>query len=1171
MAGPVVKDSSDFCNPSVTHSMFEGQPLRNADRNYSCNQNMPTNQALGSAPCTSSMTHHTLLRVGSRSKVEALMAPPASDAATLRRQVESLQLDLEAHIENEQHLQAVNQQLRDRLELYMKQNHDNVEKAESEFNILHEDMEQTLELQHRLAQRSASLEKEKKSLEEALNIKMQEFEDERLSLQNQIHKMSDDLLVRTNAQAHADALQAELEATLAAKSNLETKLKNCLDGAVVLRNEVEKLYSDLCHLMEKEKRDRLLEQRHKMCLLRRFFHGLRIAMREQQLQNTRSLTAKSFAILNCSRRGLTSLQTAALRAKQIRLSYKQHAQACLEKCFKAWRLYHLATMKYRHAVIKRQKNQIHRIFFHWHQTVLAGKMSENDENRLTLISKRHWSAALKRRALRHWIRWIRYWAKPLKGKLETMQKHLEKLICGQAFALWKCFVRTSKTKRLRIVQATLHVRNQTQKRAFNRWHEAVMLNIMESLLIIKALNLRSSSLSQKIFKAWSLFVQWKHRNHVSRALAFRHYLHVLQVKAITGWKAGVKRQQAKARASQEVNRALARAAMLLWHEYHDLVSKKKWKERVADVFKGRKLRNVARNILLSWSERMRWKRSCNHVIHIMAYRRQQTLLNNALHSWMHFTLENLLIANAKFQNELLDAQEQCEAQKNQTTAVDVENLQLIDRLHAMSSDIAHLKITICEKGKQEEELHQSLEDTAVIQSTMQAELEQLRLQTEELELQSITLQKKLQCENGNDNDGGVQHTFKVEGLRRTIASLRTQIDEKSNQMEYYAKALKDTAQKLEGTSDESQEQLSNAFEIAGSLRKILEDRENQFATLEGNCRRKELEVGELQRKLTTSNEAFAETIESRDTRIRELEGILAQKQNEVQEAQQEIQDMRVSLDAKDGLVRKLEYEMKLKTDRESSRTKTFVSSMSSWSSAAGQLEALSGFQTNAHSLQMESMKHVYMQTKAALQKGISPDHCVSGYRLSAFKVQTKPSSDRKNYGASSLLQDKRPASLPSQPFSRDDDPMKSCPMNVEQLEDSFHTKSVNTNRMAEWQPNAGGAGSFTKPEQRDSENFPTDSVDEKHRMISSILEPLFREEPSCKVATSCEKVCYKGECAPSRGLHDDAKKHSGSDSSRSSNVRLFLEPVDSLHLEIQQLQTRILERMKSSSNSAAGN
>lgn len=53
---------------------------------------------------------------------------------------------------------------------------------------------------------------------------------------------------------------------------------------------------------------------------------------------------------------------------------------------------------------------------------------------------------------------------------------------------------------------------------------------------------------------------------------------------------------------------------------------------------------------------------------------------------------------------------------------------------------------------------------------------------------------------------------------------------------YCAQALKETGERLEGASDESQEKLTSAFEIAGSLRKLLEDRESQFATFEGNCR-----------------------------------------------------------------------------------------------------------------------------------------------------------------------------------------------------------------------------------------------------------------------------------------------------------------------------------------------
>lgn len=57
------------------------------------------------------------LRIGPRLRAEGLMVPPASDAATLRRQVAALQIDLEAHIDGEHRLQSINQELRERYEL----------------------------------------------------------------------------------------------------------------------------------------------------------------------------------------------------------------------------------------------------------------------------------------------------------------------------------------------------------------------------------------------------------------------------------------------------------------------------------------------------------------------------------------------------------------------------------------------------------------------------------------------------------------------------------------------------------------------------------------------------------------------------------------------------------------------------------------------------------------------------------------------------------------------------------------------------------------------------------------------------------------------------------------------------------------------------------------------
>ncbi|XP_024530433.1 meiosis-specific nuclear structural protein 1-like [Selaginella moellendorffii] len=238
-----------------------------------------------------------------------------------------------------------------------------------------------------------------------------------------------------------------------------------------------------------------------------------------------------------------------------------------------------------------------------------------------------------------------------------------------------------------------------------------------------------------------------------------------------------------------------------------------------------------------------------------------------------------------------DRKAQCEEQKQQTTAVDVENLQLIDRLHAMSSEIALLKITIAEKERQEEDLRHALEDGAVIEGSLHGDLEQQNMRIEELELDVLNLQ-----------------------------------------------ALKDTAEKLEGASDESQEKLTSAFEIAASLRRLLEDRENQYATLEGNCR-----IGQMQ------------------------------------EAQQEYQELQRKLDMEEGSVRRLQYEMKLRsgmrfviskdiancvTDRDSQRTKAFVSSLSSWTdTVSAKANQCSGPLTQING----SMRNVYNEARAALQ------------------------------------------------------------------------------------------------------------------------------------------------------------------------------------------------------------
>jgi len=55
-------------------------------------------------------------------------------------------------------------------------------------------------------------------------------------------------------------------------------------------------------------------------------------------------------------------------------------------------------------------------------------------------------------------------------------------------------------------------------------------------------------------------------------------------------------------------------------------------------------------------------------------------------------------------------------------------------------------------------------------------------------------------------------------------------------LQNYPQALRNTAETLEGSvADEYSEKRTRAIEIAGSLRKLLQERDKQFASLENTC------------------------------------------------------------------------------------------------------------------------------------------------------------------------------------------------------------------------------------------------------------------------------------------------------------------------------------------------
>lgn len=80
-------------------------------------------------------------------------------------------------------------------------------RADEELKALHKDLDRTLELQNKLAEKASTLEREKRHIEAALQKRVEEFEAERVLLRARIEDMTEDVRVKVEATAQAELLK----------------------------------------------------------------------------------------------------------------------------------------------------------------------------------------------------------------------------------------------------------------------------------------------------------------------------------------------------------------------------------------------------------------------------------------------------------------------------------------------------------------------------------------------------------------------------------------------------------------------------------------------------------------------------------------------------------------------------------------------------------------------------------------------------------------------------------------------------------------------------------------------------------------------------------------------------------------------------------------------------
>lgn len=525
----------------------------------------------GESPGAGSLTRmgpESTHRAGPRLRAEGLMVPPASDAATLRRQVAALQIDLEAHIDGEQRLQSINLQLRERLEVYMKQNHENVERAETELNTLHEDMEQTLELQRRLAQRATALEKEKKEIEAVLQRRVLEFENERTSLQTRIQSMGEDLRAKAEAQEKVNELQAELLSTLDVKAKLEERLETFAKETAFLKKRADDYSNELRDLILKEQLDQKLDKMGRKAVVRRAFINFQLGVSEQCIDRTHTVHAKKLYRHHCCKKIFYYLRMATQRASVIRRALDRHCKNTFNACWRIWklsmiakrmgveslkqqakaRLFHsmhvwvayiirlrLNPERYLLAVAHWERKCLQNYFERWLRTLRHWRLGAKEEKLLTGKALRHFSRSLLRYCYDSWQDWLKTYAGPKRKKFAVVQAHINMMTMKQATAAWRCIVYVKWVRRMKFEEATELSKTSSMKRTISRWQQGLRTVKIDKMRSLQAIAFRATKMGRSVLKGWRNFLQYSVHMRIYNKMAFRHYLHKLSVKEEEGF------------------------------------------------------------------------------------------------------------------------------------------------------------------------------------------------------------------------------------------------------------------------------------------------------------------------------------------------------------------------------------------------------------------------------------------------------------------------------------------------------------------------------------------------------------------------------------------------------------------------------------------------------------
>ena len=117
-------------------------------------------------------------------------------------------------------------------------------------------------------------------------------------------------------------------------------------------------------------------------------------------------------------------------------------------------------------------------FGRWNSLLQIGKLSPDDEQKLTIVAKEFWQDSACRRVFKSWMWWMDCLSKPRKLRLSGVRDHMNRLTQRQTLAAWRLFICLSHENKLKKQKACEYEETWRRRRFFCRYFDIISLLCM---------------------------------------------------------------------------------------------------------------------------------------------------------------------------------------------------------------------------------------------------------------------------------------------------------------------------------------------------------------------------------------------------------------------------------------------------------------------------------------------------------------------------------------------------------------------------------------------------------------------------------------------------------------------------------------------------------------------